>query len=293
MKKAFSTMIALVMALLAGVPALAADAEITGLSDNFGYGGYTVNGGELKRGTSLRDWEYLGTVMPGAEYFLPLRRKDFEWGEDGAELPINARYAQELGISLYTTIERGDTVIESLKLVERGGQYGILLKLEDTLVSVEKEEFDIRAKLLVFDTEYPDSQFRVRGSMTNNKVTVGAYTTSCSLGHGRYAFGYDNMKNVRFDLGAGVSVSSDISLGEKLYGGARAAADDQDRAVLSKHPQIARTIHVETLNLTGKVRIDPGELGVCHVYDDTLEYLGTTNQTLRMSGRYYLSPTKL
>ena len=281
---------------LAAVPVAAAEgdlsdyADITGLSDEFGWSGYSTNGGAVEKYTSIHDFAYLESTRPGTTYFLPLTRDDFEWEEDRGA-PITMRTVNELGITLNLDYTRGNELFDTIKITEQNGQVGILIDFADIMLSVDKEEFEVDAQLLIDGTAYKGSAFSVRGTLANRGMPVYTYDTKCTLGVGRYAVGYDNVRGVKFNLGEGVSITADIEFTDKFYGAAIARKGEIDQPALEQYPQIEKVIQVYTIGLKGKVRIETEH--TYYVYDDTLVYLGTTDQEVVYRGKYYLATSKL
>jgi len=264
--------------------------DITGLSDEFGEGGYSINSGALEKYTALSDFAYLSNVAPGTTYFLPLRAKDFEW-EGDERGHISADTVEELGFELDVYYERGDEALDAIKLAQKGSQVGILVDFVDEWPFVEEQSFSAKCSLIIGGVEYEGCEFRVRGTMSNREVLVDTYDTSCTLGVGRYAYGFDNVKNVRFKLGAGVTVTSDITFTDKYYGAATRGAQEADKDVLAKYPQIKNVYYLDTVGLTGSVTIESDE--VLYIYDSTLVYLGTTDQPVKFRTKYYTAGSKL
>lgn len=291
-KRLFPILITLTALWALIVPSRAGEPEITGLSEDFGQGGYSENGGEIRKYTSVNDFAHLAKTRPGTTYFLPLTAKDFEW-EDGKRGIVNMRSLDELGISLHFDKRDGFELFDTIALTEVNGRAGLLIDFVDHYAAVEDEAFDIAARLLVNDYEYENSAVRIRGTLSNSTVSINTYDTKCTLGTGRYAFANDNVRNVRFSLGAGVELTADVEFSDKYYGAAFDTPDEVDPPVLEKYPQIQKVIRLDAIGLNhGKVSFTQTG-GTLYVYDDTFACLGTTASSVIYRTKYYLLSEKL
>lgn len=266
---------------------------ISEVSENYGSGGYCVDGGKLNRGF-IEDFEFLTTTRPGTELFLPLRAKDFLWDkDDDVQRPTQLTPAMmsQLRLSIDYEYIEGAEAIGAIELTARDEEIGILLRFKEAHHDIEPLEFHAEARLMQGGAPISGSDFVIQGQIANRAKNVYSTTTVVQLGVGRIAAGFHDVSGVRFDLGEGVTLTGDILFGQSLYGAAEAFAPD--RELQKQHPRLSKGLRLYTVNMTGRVRIDTGDNGIMHVYDGELNYLGTTAGPLRQEKVYYLSPGKL
>lgn len=263
--------------------------EITGISEDFGEGGFTINNELRIESKYIEDLAYLGTLQPGTEIYLRLRDKDFEWENDKRML-LTPKVVEQFRIEVEREIHEGNNELHSVSIAYRDGKAGILIKFEDSFFAVEPADFDIDVRVLVDGLEYENGSFKVKGAVANREVPVTVLSKTVKLGTGRFARSqHADLPDLVFDLGAGVSLRSGLECMVGVYGAASAQALESDKPILEKYPQIKTVVHLETIGLTGPVSFDTAVYGVKYIYDDRLTYLGTTETPVRFDRIFYLS----
>lgn len=297
-KKGWSALLAVVLVVGMCLPAWASDDlpyTVYRASDDFGRGGYIVNNTGRTRG-NIQDFGHLAAVRPGTEYFLPLRAQDFEWETERdvyrpTSLPLET--AKQLRFELRLEYEEGEQVFDYIDLVARGDQLGILIDFADVHHSVERVRFCAKAQLCSMGAPIEGWKFRVEGNFANRNRLVYSPLSTIPLGIGRQASGKQDVYGVTFDLGHGINLTGDLLFGGEAYGVVSEKPTEEDKALMQAHPQIVRVLHLTTIGLSGRVRIDMGESGALYVYSADLGYLGTTSDEVRLARTYYLTSEKL
>lgn len=297
MKKKLLTLLLAVL-LIAGlwVPAAADDAALEGASAGFGSEGYIKNGRQTRG--FIEDLSWMSSTRAGDELFFPLYSWYFTWTK-GANRPIGAITPQQdktIGFGLSVAYLQGEEAFERITVTTRDNQMGILVDFVDSYPNFEPTEFEVECWLTAGGGQIDGCDFTIAGELRNRERYVVSAAGVVPLGVGRQAVGYhmQDLKDVSFDLGCGVTLTADLLIAQKVYAAAFDKPSPQDKDMLAANPGISRVIRIDQLGFTGgRVQIDTGEDGVMHAYDVMRGYLGTTDSPLRLERVYYLSKTKL
>lgn len=282
----------LTLGLCAGITAAEPEYGLMGASDRFGSGGY-IKDGTTKRGY-IQDFEYLYNTHPGTEIFMPLHNRDFDWDKysDKPE-ELNVRANDYLRFDMQITELRGKEAFDTLAVVCRGDQVGILLRFVDSYAELDPLEFELECWLTQGGGQIPDADFVIRGELQNRERSISSSANNVQLGKGCQATALADVSGVKFDLGSGVTLTGDVFQGQTVYGAASYTPQITDKLLMEQYPQISKVLRLDAIGLNGRVRIDTGDEGVFHVYDLERNYLGTTEGPVRFERVYYLSPSKL
>lgn len=272
-------------------------------------------------GTSL----HLGTIEPGEELWFNLNGSPvFNWeGPDGEIynqdnpdyqdeegnwhwLPsLTSRYLRKAGMQFSVQAAQANRLIDGRQYRTENDDFNwmgelytdeenIVIPFADKLVSTESIDFEF-----IFT-------FRLRGEPFTHRITVTGTLENPStpvyeghdyvdLSEGRVAEAQDHIERIECDLGLGVSVFTKMFKGKSFYGTASRDDDDKDDVVYKQYPDIDNILHLDIvgLNSTGDVVKLATDYAKYHVYDKDFNYLGTADQMLPFSTKYYLANKKL
>ena len=283
----------LILTVLMSTPAAALElAQPEEVSQRFASEGYFKNGTRLRG--NLSSFEGMTVARPGDEIFLPLETWYFTWKKNSDQrLPqMTARDNQTLNLGLSVDYIQGEEVFERLTLTARDNQLGILIDFADTHLSFEPVKFQANCKLTVGGGEIPGGEFEVSGLFRNRQTTVINANRTVTLGKGRTAVGshLQDLVDVQFDLGCGVTLTADLPIAQQVYAHAEDTPIPQDEDVMARSPQIRQVVRIWSMGFEkGTVRLDPNRYGNRKVYGPMLHYLGTTQDPLPLQSVYYLA----
>jgi len=283
------------LAILLATPAAAAEmASPQEVGKYFGSEGYYKNG--IRQRGDLSSFEGM-TARPGDEIFFPLESWYFTWDKNSEErIPeMTPRDNQTLNLGVSVDYVEGQEAFDRIAVTSRENRLGILIDFADALVSFDPVKFQANCRLTVGGGEVPGGEFEVSGLFRNRKITVTSADRTVTLGKGRIAVGshLQDLANVPFDLGCGVTLTADLLIAQQVYGHAENVSLAQDKEVMVKNPQIRQVVRVYSMGFAkGKVRLDPDRYGNIKVYGPMMSYLGTTRDALPLESVYYLAAEK-
>jgi len=308
MKKALSLILASALAVSMAVPAFAAVATrrdlggvITSIDEH-----YTTKGDV--ESISKDNYQNI-EVRPGAEIRFWLAADmfaNYATKYAGTDLAVTSADVKETKISLRTSIKAGSKYIEDINLqyksadVHSIGTSGqktavIVIKFIDPFVSTKAGAFSAIGYLLVDGKRYDEYGFDINGELKNFEIDVFSDDEYVNLEGGYVAIAEEHVGNIEADLGYGVSIFTKFFKDKKYYGIADKVADDAADIIFAKYPDVDAVYRLQTvgLNSTGDIVKIDAEGNTYYVYNNNMEYLGTTDDMLPFSNRYYLANTKL
>ncbi len=289
--------IVLVLTLLFPMAAAALEpAELEKVNDSFADAGYLKNG-KLLRG-NINSFERMTTIRPGDEIFLPLETWYFTWekNSDGYRPAMTPKENKTLNLGLSVDFVWGEEAFDRIALTSREDKLGILIDFADTHYTFEPIEFKAECKLTQNGGEIPEGEFVVAGMLQNRRTTVNSNHRTVTLGKGRQAIGghLNDLTDVAFDLGCGVTLTADLQIAQEVYAHAEDTPTAREREVMARYPQIKGVVRICSMGfVSGKVRLNTQAEAAMYVYDPLLNYLGTTKEPLPLEYGYYLAAEKL
>jgi|GEM_PF-1441098 len=225
---------------------------------------------------------------------------------NGKALPESGVSLSQLrtgGVTVSPKVARGEAVVKEisleyernppfLKLPAGNGTSCIKIVFAEDFISEEDVFFDITVRLKVQGKAIEKTEIQVTGYLRNRIVEVDSTTGYLELGAGVIARAESAVKDCVVDLGNGFQITANLRAGERYYGVARIEAADSE--LLLQYPEIELIYNIHQQNLdSGKNPCRIQDQPVLYVYDSAGKYLGSTEDALPLSQRYYLASEKL
>lgn len=181
----------------------------------------------------------------------------------------------------------------SIKYDAAGNAY-VEVKFAKPFVSTSSLDYEIEVQL--FQDKVKVDTFEVSGTLGNAGVEVQGGDEYVSLVNGtQFADVKGYCKNLEMELQEDFFVYFNAFNGKKYYGYISKDIKDADQEISAQYPDIEYIYYLSQVNLAGSgttVKIN-GEDSKMFVYNADLEYLGTTDDKLPISEKYYVSTKEL
>ena len=291
MKRCFVLLLALSLVVVFALPVHAADIKIAGINEAFFAGGDMQAAAEKITGEQLTDL----SLYAGAKIVVRLPAALFADNQGVAlNLAAGQEYVTDAQISagkvkLHKAFAHGSDLVETIELVrtgDEGSPVAIVICMQRDFVSVAERNFECNLMLSVAGKRQPATAFKVAGKMTFKKIMLDADDSYVNLADGVVAEAREYIRKIEVDLGNGITITTNMFQDKKYYGIAR-PADFGDGVVNYDEIQAVYTLSTVNLKSAGNnVRIKwEGEAWVCNAEG---QYIGTTDQALPYSSRYYI-----
>ena len=256
-------------------------------------------------------------VRAGDEIRIPLTADMFTWSDGRIPIPMTALTTGDLrGVRVGTRVQAGrialdyvqfDTDVFSGTPFFVSGTFNptgrtayISIMLAEELVSLEDQPFSFDVFLRANGEEIV--LFTVSGTMVVDVVTFSGDGSEVAIFDGSVAEAEDPSKNVVFDLGNGLTLKKNTTVGKRYYGTCQIKypydpgfEEDFAEAFPIIYPSLEFVYQLHTINMragaVSKVTIVPPDDDpvVYHVYGDDMSYLGTTKEELPYSDYYFMT----
>lgn len=179
----------------------------------------------------------------------------------------------------------------SLKYDSKGAYIGVVFV--DSYASTKPLDFSTKLYLYVNNKRVNETLIAITGSLGTESEGIYSDMDYIDLSDGSIGEAMEYIPKIEINMGNGVSVVTSISRGKQVYATCSAKVSSADSRIMSKYPDIAEVLTLTTQNVrkTGKpVYIDVDF--TLYVFGADGKYLGTTDQMLAYSSKYYLSDRK-
>lgn len=266
-------------------------------------------------------WEI--SVTPGEEIRIPLTADMFTWSNDRTPLPGEAILLNELTrsrVSVRTRRQAGAEALDYVQLdrdrfagepffapgtsIKRTGTTAyISVMFAKEFHSVVPLEFEFDIYLLVGGKQHPEMKLTLQGELSNPTISLWEGADWVNLADGTVAHAQANLSKVSMRAGNGVTIQRHMLRGEKYYATTKvmpATIPDFEVNFPFAYPSVIAAYQLNGVNLQygSKVKIDPKVIdkdwtGKYYVYNEDMEYLGTTADALYYSEYYFLSTEEI
>lgn len=220
----------------------------------------------------------------------------FTWenGKPDPQVSVTSTMIRNGRISVRMLSGRNSNIIDSYKIKYDGARAYVSIKFIERFVSTKEKDFDFEIGLAYNGNVNRDTIATISGTIENAYIYVYNDYDYVDLSYGDIAYAEDSVRNIEAYLGQGITIHTRMLGGKKYYGTVSIEPDTGDLRRMYEYPEIdiAYTLNTVGLNSNGKiVKIDiPGRY---YVYNRNLEYLGTTNERLPYSTKYYIASKEL
>lgn len=236
-------------------------------------------------------------LKAGREYFFPIAAADLvdtdgkAWGAT-----VTAKQLKDSKVTIKSSHKTGSQYIDKVEIVDVSGAANIKFKIIDPVVSTKEIDYEYNFHL-VFDKTRSDKirMYHISGQIVNDIIHVNDSDDYVDLSKGHIAEADSYIKAIECDLGNEVYIHTKLFNGKKYYGVADGDISDEDDAVMTKYPEINAVINIKAigLNVAGNI-VELRDYGSeTYVYDKDMKYLGTANNLLPYSAKYYLADKKV
>lgn len=288
MKRIVSCALVTLLALSMTTAAFALDpGKITGMAESLSLG-YSGSGGDA----------YLGEVYPQDERveYISLYDTMFTWegGDIPAATPAKLTAAQIRAAKVDVKSGRTNSkVIESIAINAKESR--VEIKFAKEYAGTGELDFDFDVFLTLDGRRQNDYGVNFSGTFRNPTVELYSGYDTVDISDGTVAEAMEYIPKLEVEIGNGVTVSTRMSKGKRVYGTTTRTPDNSDDEVFRDHPTIRDVIHLRTVGLNGSgntVKLS-AEYSGYYVYGKDLSYFGTGKDALEYSDTYYLSGKKL
>lgn len=317
-KRIITFLISILTALTVCLPVCAAASRIDG-----------YEGGSLYDNFSLGQSQDPGhlLVRPGDEIRIPLTADMFTFSDGKvpvhmeavtnsqlSRVKVRARHRSGSEVLDYVQFDKdsfaGKPFIQPGKLTRTGTTAYISVQFAKEFISVAAKDFSFLICLSINGEWYEELSIRLEGTMQVDVVNVDKGTDAVNFSDGLVGNATGWVKNICVDLGAGVSVRTNMAKNRRYCGQAKildgidAYLSDRDLEALKVeginlpelYPEIVMIFKLQTIGLKNsfsKVEIEKdGKFfadRTYHVYGDDLRYLGTIGDTFPYSDYYFIT----
>ena len=324
MKRSSFKIVAVVLTILIGISGISLTGFASGRSHKLsGFSGKDTLDEMWALGTS-KELDSI-TVYPGDEIVIPLTANMFKWDDGRTPLKKQAVRISDIrrDVSVRTEVQAGWEALDYVQLdtdmvpgrpfylpygTGKTGRTTVIdIMFAENLPTVDDIEFRLDIYLTANGEKDEDYRITLHGKMVHEKIDVSATTKYVDISDGSVAVADDAaiFKDLtEFDLGNGVKVSKLLWKNKKYYG--TAAYKPSTSLAVEEFPTIYPVIHgvyqLSTENISAGVNrvkitpeLDPQKPDIkdFHVYNNDMEYLGTTKDTLPFSDMYILTYREL
>lgn len=288
MKKSLSILLAFTLMLTLAATAFAMDgnAKITGMAQGLGLG-YSGSGGNID----------LGEVYPQDERveYIALYDNMFTWD---TELPATATPTQLTASQIRAarldvrSNKQNSKVVDSITLNSRESRIEVKFKKE--YVGTKEIDFDFDVFLTIDGRRQNDHGVNFTGTFTNQVVELYGDYGSVDISDGSVAEAMESISKLEVDLGDGVTVTTRLSKGKRIYGTTDRTPSSSDDEVMREHKDITDVITMHTAGFSSGSTVKLGaEFRSGYVYSGDLKYLGKSGDELPFTEKYFISAKKL
>lgn len=271
--------------------------KITGIRSDAQLGYTTATGifGALQlNGTQIPSADGLDIVC-GDQLTVNFDSSFFEWDVAPSTTAYLTKSNIKAGkVDVRILKSKNSDVVDSAEIrYDNGNAYLQVFFVED-FVSTKSKDFEVDVVLTVNKKYIKDTALTISGTIENEIVDVYEDDDYVDLSGGQVADAQDSVKNIDIEIGDGVTVHARMSKGKLYYGVATMDLSSSDEDTIDKYPEIEYVITLNTIGLNSSsntVSLDYGSK--LHVYNSNMEYLGTTDEKLPYSTKYYLSTREL
>jgi len=236
-------------------------------------------------------------------YEFPLTANMFSWsdGAAGAKTdPVSTSQLNSANIKVRTTTLDSSAIqsvtIDTKAFSVTNNQKTAYVKVTfvDNFVSVTGKNFKTSVYLAFGSNRVEESKLVLEGTVENETVTAGSGTDYVDLSKGRVLVPSAYINNLEIGLGGGVMIKTRVYSDRKYYATAKEYVSSDDGKVLDKYPDIDTVVVLSTVNITGTGNIVYLEgYDSYHVYNASGKYLGSSDNAVSLSTKYYLSKKKI
>ena len=286
MRKTLSIMLAAALVLSLSVPAFAATNKITGVNSPFASDDYT----DL-------------SIGPGKVIEIPLTADIFDWSEDagGSDEAVSINQLNTGKITLKVTNDANSKkIVDKVEFKAKassatGGDKTAHVRIEfvEEYTSTKELEFEFTVYLARGSNRVKDSAVTFAGTFKNTVLIVDDDEEDyLDISGGQVIETENYIKSIDLHLGEGLYVNTKLYEGREYYGKAVKGVKEDDYKVVDAYPEIDTIYTLTTVNLSsGKVYFDLDDK--FYVYDEDGKYVGTTEDQLKYSNKFYLASTKI
>lgn len=197
-------------------------------------------------------------------------------------------------ITLRKSSSKGSAAFESvgLKYDKTKGAY-ISVQFVKTYPDTKDIAFNTVLYLYEDGKRIDATKITLSGTLANEVVVIDADSDYVDLSEGRVAEAIENVRKIEVYAGSYVTVFTAVTRGKKIYATCTTDIADGEDAIFKAYPGVADVYTLTTLNLrpaSKAVKFDLDD--VMYVYGADGKYLGTSNNTLAFSEKYYVSEEK-
>lgn len=263
------------------------------------------------------------SIEPGEEIRIPLTADLFTWDNNRRPLPREAVNLKELtrsGVQVRVRVSAGGKALDYIQFDEdvfentpfkvpgsnkpTGKTAYISVMFAEELVDVRERDFSFSVYLRTKDKDTETQVITLSGTISNRETSVGEGDATMDISDATVVLAEDNLSDIKFELGNGVTIDRNLIKGRKYYGTAKIVkAEDfgKDDYWAEAYPDVILAVKLNTVNMRfGKslVKLDPKifedeENKVYHVYGEDMSYYGTTKDELIYSDIYFISKKEL
>lgn len=263
---------------------------------------------------------YTIEAVPGEEIRIPLTADMFSWSNGKNPLPMEALSVKDLTASkveVRTVRQNGGLALDYVQLDTdvfagkpfhpSGALYPmtgktacISIMFAEEYKSVKDLDFEFDIYLIVDGKERSeDMKISLSGTMKNPEIELWSGVDYVSTADGSVAISADYHPGVKVDAGNGVTIDRLMLKNGKYYATSEvkhASDPGFDKDYPEVYPAVKMVYKLSTVNMRyGKsnVTIDTGDGVVYYVYNEKMEYIGMSNETLYYSDYYFMSTEEI
>jgi len=172
---------------------------------------------------------------------------------------------------------------------------GVVMEAEfaDPFVSTSDKDFDYTFYLAKSGTKMADTERYLVGTMENEVIEVDE-DDEVNLSEGQVAKCITYTKAIQVDTGNGLFINTKMFEDKKYYAKSVQDITAADDEIIGKYPEIDTIYTLYTINMNSAgntVEFDIDD--TYYAYNADGKYIGTTNDKLPMSKKYYLATKKI
>jgi len=240
----------------------------------------------------------LGTIAPQDNRVITINLTDdmFTWNESkgtatDATTPTQLTSAQIRDAKL--TVKTSGSTSRVLNNVSINNSKGVIeVDFIKELVGTKEVDFNFDVYLLIDNQRQQNHSINFSGTMANPVIDVYSDTDYEDISNGEVVEAQDTIRSIDLEIGCGVTLTTRISNGKKVYATATYGEDDR---FMRDNRKVEEVIVLKTSGLTAgstTVKLD-SEYRDYYIYDADGKYLGRGRDKLDLSTRYYLASSKL
>lgn len=243
------------------------------------------------------------TVAPGQVIELPLTANLFDWedGTGGEKDPVTTTQLNNGKVTVKVSYEgKSKDVIKEISIASKvmsaaDNQKTAYIKIEflEEYTGVAEKEFEFTVYLAVRGNRVKDSAVTFIGTFKNKTIVVDSDEDYVDLSGGEVAEAEEYLRSVDVYIGAGIIIRTKMYKDKQYYGVAESGVSESDEKILDAYPEISEVYTLKTVNLSSGTVIFDDVDDKYHVYDEDGKYVGTTDDELKYSSKFYLAKNKI